>query len=79
MANRFKYKFTLSNCLFGSVELTANTDTGLIPIQLQHRISFSSEFFLADGSGEKIVILFGADLSSSVHIDNKIGDISTLG
>ena len=40
MANRFKYKFALSNCLFGSVELTANTDTALMPIQLRHRISF---------------------------------------
>ena len=47
MANRFKYKFALSNCLFGSVELTANTDTALIPIQLWHRISFWFWIFLS--------------------------------
>ena len=39
----------------------------------------SSEFSLSDGSVGKNVIVFGADMSSSVHIDNKKKDILILG
>ena len=39
----------------------------------------SSEFSLPDGSVGKNVIVFGADMSSSVHIDNKKKDILILG
>ena len=35
-----------------------------------------SEFLFADGSMGRSVILFGADMSSSVHTDNQ--DINTL-
>ena len=38
----------------------------------------SSEFSLPDGSVGKNVIVFGADMSSSVHIDNKKKDILIL-
>ena len=34
-----------------------------------------SEFSFTDGSMEKNVIIFGVDMSSSVHIDNKNKDI----
>ena len=37
-----------------------------------------SEFSLADGSMGKNVIIFGVDMSSSVHIDNKKKDILVL-
>ena len=36
-------------------------------------------FSFADGSMEKNVIIFAADMSSSVHIDNKNKDILILG
>ena len=39
----------------------------------------SSEFSLPDGSVGKNVIVFGADMSSSVHIDKKKKDILILG
>ena len=35
----------------------------------------SSEFLLPDGSTEKNASIFGADMSTSVHIDNKKKDI----
>ena len=34
---------------------------------------------ILDGSMKKKVIIFGADMSSSVHIDNKGKDILILG
>ena len=37
-----------------------------------------SEFLLSDGSMGKIFIIFGADMNSSVHIDNKRKDILIL-
>ena len=39
----------------------------------------SSEFSFTDGSIGKNNIIFGADMSSSVHIDNKNKDILILG
>ena len=38
-----------------------------------------SDFSLLDGSMGKNIIIFGVDMSSSVHIDNKKKDILTLG
>ena len=38
-----------------------------------------SEFLFTDGSFGKNVIIFGADMSSSVHIDNKNKDILIIG
>ena len=38
-----------------------------------------SDFSLLDGSMGKNIIIFGVDMSSSVHIDNKKKDILILG
>ena len=38
-----------------------------------------SKFLFTNGSFGKNVIIFGVDMSSSVHIDNKGKDISILG
>ena len=65
--------FTLINCLFGSVKITENVNldnykyTGYGIGGIDSR----SEFLFTDGSYGKNVIVFGADRSSSVHIDNK--------
>ena len=71
--------FTLGNCLFGSVKLTKNADLD------KHKytgygIGFDSrsEFSFSDGSFAKSFIIFGAYMSSSVHIDNKGKDILIL-
>ena len=71
--------FTLSNCLFGSVELNKNADPSKYKCS-GYSIGFNSrsEFSFTNGSTEKNVIIFGVDMSSSVHIDNKNKDILIL-
>ena len=64
--------FTLSNCLFGSVELIKNAD----PDKYKYcdyivRFDSCSKFSLTDGSMGTNVISFGFDMSLSVRIDNK--------
>ena len=64
--------FTLKSCFFGAVKLTKNGDLD----KCKHSgngIGFysRSEFLFTDGSIGKHVISFGADMSSSVHIDKK--------
>ena len=63
---------TLKNCLFGAVTLTKNTDIDKYGysgygIGFDRRSSFS---FPSGGFGQNIII-FGVDMSSSPHIDNK--------
>ena len=72
--------FTLNNCLFGSVKLTKNADLDRYKYS-GYCISFDflSDFLFTDGSMGKNVIKFGADMVSSVHIDNKNKDILVLG
>ena len=63
----------MQNSLFGSVKLTKNTDPdkycySAYGISFDVRRTFS---LTNDGFGKK-VIMFGANMSSSVHVDNKI-------
>ena len=63
---------TLRNCLFGAVTLTKNADIDKYGysgygIGFDIRASFS---FPGGGFGQNVLI-FGADMSSSPHIDNK--------
>ena len=72
--------FTLNNCLFRSAKLTKNADLD----KYKHssydiRFDSRSEFLFRDESFGKNVIIFGADMSSSVHIDNKNKSILILG
>ena len=57
---------TLENCFFGAVTLTKNADSGY-GIGFDGRLSFS---FPGGGFGQNVII-FGVDMSSSAHIDNK--------
>ena len=72
--------FTLGNCLFGSVKLTKNADLDKYKYS-GYNIGFDcrSEFVFTDGIYGKNAIIFGADMSSSVHVDNKGKDILILG
>ena len=72
--------FILKNCLFGSVELTKKADPHKYKYS-SYDIGFGSlsEFLFTDGSMGKNVFIFGADMSPSVHIDNKNKDILILG
>ena len=71
---------TLKNCLFGAVTLTKNIDIDKYGysgygIGLDRRSSFS---FPSGGFGQNVII-FGVDMSSSAHIDNKKKDVLILG
>ena len=72
--------FTLGNCLLGSVKLTKNAH--LVKYKyMDYNIGLESrsEFLFIDGSYRKNVIVFGADVSSFVRVDNKGKDILILG
>ena len=71
---------TLENCLIGAVILTKNADIDKYRysgygIGFDRKSSFS---FPGGGFGQNVLI-FGADMSSSIHIDNKKKDILVLG
>ena len=72
--------FTLDNCLFRSVKLAKNADPDKYKYS-GYGIGFDShsEFSLPDGRMGRNAINFGADMSSSVHVDNKNKNISILG
>ena len=70
---------TLKNCLFVAVTLTKNADLEKYKysgygIEFDRRSRFS---FPIGGFGQNVLI-FGADISSSTHIDNKKKDILVL-
>ena len=71
---------TLKTCLFGAVTLTKNADIEKYGysgygIGFDRRSSFS---FPGSGFGQNVLI-FGVDMSSSAHTDNKKKDILVLG
>ena len=78
--------FTLGNCLLRSVELTKKADLDKYKYTSYGvQIDSSSKSLFTDGSYGKNVIILGADMSSSVHIDNKNkgalipGEVATQG
>ena len=64
--------FTLENCLFGGVKITKNTDVDKYKYS-GYGIGFDGKgvFTHPTGSFGNNAIIFGVDMSSSVHIDNK--------
>ena len=71
---------TLKNCLYGAVTLTKNANIDKYRysgygIGFDRRGSFS----IPGGTFGQNVIIFGADISFSIHIDNKKKDILILG
>ena len=66
--------------LFGAVKLNKNAD----PDKYKYsgygiRFDSRSEFSLSEGSMRRNAIIFGADMSSSVHVGNKNKVILVLG
>ena len=70
---------TLTNALFGAVKLTKNADIDKYKY-FGYGIGFDGKGFYSHPSGGtgRNVINFGADMSSSVHVDNKGKDILIL-
>ena len=71
---------TLKKGLFGAVTLTKNADIDKYGYS-GHEIGFDrrSSFSFPGGGFGQNVLIFGADISSSAHIDNKKKDILVLG
>ena len=71
---------TLKNCLFGAVTLTKNADIDKYRYS-GYRIGFDrrGSFSFPGGRSGQNVIIFGADMSFSIHIDNKGKDMLILG
>ena len=62
---------TLRNCLFGTVKLTKHVDVDQYKYS-RHGIAFDRKgSYSIDDEGGRNVIIFGVDMSSSPHIDNK--------
>ena len=73
-------EFALENSILGTVELTKNADFDKYKYS-GYGIGFDAygSFSLSDGTEfGKNVILFGAGMSSSMHIDNKNKDVLTF-
>ena len=72
--------FALGGCLFEGVKLAKNADTDKY-VYSGYGIGFNMriEYSLPDGSVSKNIIIFGVDMSSSVHIDDKGKVILILG
>ena len=70
----------LVNWLFGAVSITKIADIDKNKYS-GYGIGFdrSSAYLLPDGSFVRNVVIFGVDMSSSVHVDNKGKDILILG
>ena len=70
---------TLENCLFGAVKLTKHVDVDLYKYS-GFGIGFSRKgsYSIGDEIGRNVII-FGVDMSSSTHIENKKKDILLLG
>ena len=71
---------TVPNALFGAVTLTKNADIDKYKYS-GYGIAFDrkSSFSLPGGENGQNVIIFGVNMNSSIHIDNKGKDILILG
>ena len=71
---------TLVNCLFGAVSKTKNADTDKNKYS-GYGIGFdrTGVYLLPYGSFGRNTVIFGVDMSLSVHVDNKGKDILILG
>ena len=70
---------TLKHCLLGAVTLTKNADIDKYEYS-GYGIGFDrrSSFSFPGGGFDQNVLIFGVDMSSSAHIDNKKKDILVL-
>ena len=71
---------TLENCLFGEIKITKNSDVDKYKYS-GYGIGFDSRGSFSHPSrrNDTNVIIFGANLSSSVHANNKVNNVLVLG
>ena len=70
--------FALGNVLLGAIELVKNANKIKCNYS-RYEIGTFGTFSMPNGGFDKNVIIFGVDMSSSVHVDNKKIDILILG
>ena len=72
--------FTIVGCLFGCAKLAKNADLDKYSYS-SYGTGFDTRGYhsLLDGSVGKNAIIFGVDMSSFVHVDNKVKDFLLLG
>ena len=71
---------TLENCLFGAIKITKDVDVSKYSYS-GYGISFDAKgsyTHLKDGNAKNIIV-FCADLSGSIHADNRANNILVLG
>ena len=75
-----KTTLTLVNCLFGEVTRTKNSDVDKYKYS-GYGIGFDRKgpYLLPNGRFSRNALIFGVDMSSPVHVDNKGKDILILG
>ena len=80
MVTRHNAEFSLKDCLFGAVKLTKNANPNEYSYS-GHGIGFDSHslFSIPNFDWGKNIIIFGVDMSSSVHANDKNKDILILG
>ena len=78
--NSVDFGLTVQNCLFGAVKLTKGADISKNKYS-GYGIGFDSKesFTHPSGGYGRNVIIFGADLSSSTHANNKARSILVIG
>ena len=71
-SNLNNFDLAIENCLFGAVKLTKNSDIAKYKYT-GYAIRFDSKgtLLFSDGRFRQNLIIFGADMSSSVHVNNK--------
>ena len=67
----------MQNALFGAVSLTKNADVNKCKYS-GYGMETSRFSFPGGGCGQNVII-FGVDMNSSIHVDNKGKDILILG
>ena len=70
---------TLESCLFSAIKIRKNSDVDKYKYS-GYGIGFDSRGYFSHPSGEngRNVIILGADLSSSVHANNKVNNVLVL-
>ena len=78
--NTITSDLTLENCLFGAVTLTKNVNIDRYGYS-GYGVGFGGKesFSFSGGGYGQTVLIFGADMSFSAHIDNKVKDVLVLG
>ena len=79
-SNLNNFAFALEDCLFGAVKLTKNSDINKYKYSVYDiTLNLRGSFLFLDGIFAQNVVIFGDDISSSVHANNNTKNILVIG